>query len=387
MIKLKKNADKRIRKGHLWVFSNEIDSPNVAEITQGEVDELYDHSGKFLGMVYSNPRSLITSRILSHSRTDIDAQFLKQRISEADQRRSAICRDSSAYRLFYGESDLIPGLIIDKYGDSYVIQSSTAGVDTMLELVVDAVVELFSPSCVYIRNDQPIRDLEGIPRTKRLGYGNLPERIEVELNDLKFMVDIENGQKTGLFLDQEFNRVALRKYLAPKAHVLDLFCYTGAWGINAAAKGLCDVTAVDSSVAALESAKVNAELNNVADRFEVVKEDCIDFLKKSDRHWDVVIADPPAYIKSKAKLAEGKRGYFDLNKRALGKLRKGGILITCSCSHHLTLEEFRELVLSASLQTSRRIRMMEVLGQGPDHPFLPAMPETSYLKALVCQVI
>lgn len=387
MIRLKKNADKRIRKGHLWVFSNEIDSPSVSEIVQGEVDELFDHSGKFLGMVYSNPRSLITSRVLSHKRTDIDGLFVKQRIKEANDRRSSICRHSTAYRLFYGESDLIPGLIIDKYADAYVVQSSTAGVDTLMELVVQAIVELFSPSCVYIRNDLPVRDLEGISRTKKLAYGTLPERIEVELNGLKFLVDIENGQKTGLFLDQEFNRTALIKYLSPQANVLDLFCYTGAWGINAAARGLCGVTAVDSSANALDAAKVNAELNNVGDRFEVVKSDCIDFLKKMEKHWDVVIADPPAYIKSKAKLAEGKRGYFDLNKRALGKLRKGGLLITCSCSHHLSLEEFRDLILSASLQSSRRIRLLEVLGQGPDHPCLPAMPETSYLKALVCQVM
>ncbi len=387
MIKLKKNADKRIRKGHLWVFSNEIESPNVSELTQGELHELYDCSGRFIGMVYANPNSLITARIITPNKTDIDYPFIKQRIKEANDRRSDICRNSNAYRLFYGESDLLPGLIIDRYNDVFVVQSSTAGVDAMTDMVVESIVELFKPVAVYIRNDLPVRELEAVPREKRLAYGQLPDKLEIELNGLKFLVDVENGQKTGFFLDQEFNRVSLAKYLKPKAQVLDLFCYSGAWAINAAVRGMCDVIAVDSSLNALESAKTNAEVNGVADRVELVKSDCIDFLKKTDRFWDVVIADPPAYIKSKSKLAEGKRGYFDLNKRAMMKLRKGGILVTCSCSHHLSLEDFLDLTLSTSLQTSRRLRLLEVLGQGPDHPGLLGMPETSYLKVLICQVV
>lgn len=387
MIKLKKNADKRIRKGHLWVFSNEVDTPNVSEIVKGSIDELCDSGGNFLGMVYLNPNSLITARIISREKTDIDASFIKQRIREANSRRSNMCRESNAYRMFYGESDLIPGLIIDRYDDVYVIQSSTAGVDALMDMVVEAIVELCSPVAVYIRNDLPVRDLESIPRHKRLGYGELPEHVYIDLNGLKFRVDVESGQKTGFFLDQEFNRMSLVKYLPEGARVLDLFCYSGAWAINAAARAKCEAVAVDSSINALDAARKNAALNGVEERVELVKHDCIDFLKKSEGFWDVVIADPPAFVKSKAKLAEGKRGYFDLNKRSLMKLRPGGLFVTCSCSHHLSLDDFLDLVLTASIQSSRRLRVLEVLGQGPDHPSLLAMPETAYLKALICQVI
>lgn len=369
------------------MFSNEIESPGVSDLHQGDIQELFDYSGQFLGMVYANPKSLITARIISRRRTDIDYQFVRQRIQEAGRRRSVICGDSNAYRLFYGESDLIPGLIIDRYADVYVVQSSTAGVDALIEIVIEVITELFDPSCIYVRNDIPVRDLEGIPREKRLAYGELPERLEAQINGVKYVVDVENGQKTGLFLDQEFNRSSLLKYLNPESMALDLFCYSGAWGINAASRKSCKVVAVDSSARALESAKINAQINEVEDSLEFVKADCIEFLKKNDQSWDVVIADPPAYIKSKAKLAEGKRGYFDLNKRALMRLKSGGILVTCSCSHHMSLEEFRDLILSTSLQSSRHLRVLEVLGQGPDHPCLLGMPETSYLKVLVCQVI
>ncbi len=387
MIKLRKNAERRIRKGHLWVFSNEIASPDVADLNPGEIHELFDSSEHFLGMVYSNPKSLITARIVSKERIDIDHSFIRSRIQEANERRLNICRGNNAYRLFYGESDLIPGLIIDRYGDHYVIQGSTSGVDAMLDLIVEAVVDLFKPESVFIRNDSPIRDLEGIHREKKLAYGKLPERIEISLNGLKFVVDVENGQKTGFFLDQEFNRVCLEKYLPPNARVLDLFCYSGAWGIHAAARSMCRVLAVDSSNSALDIANINSEINGVKERVEFLKSDCIDFLKKNNDFWDVVIADPPAYIKSKSKLAEGRKGYLDLNKRALMRLKPGGFLVTCSCSHHLTLDDFQDLALTASIQTSRNLRIMEVLGQGPDHPCLLAMPETRYLKVLICQVV
>lgn len=371
----------------MWVFSNEIASPKVSDLNQGDIHELSDSAGNFIGMVYSNPQSLISARIVSRMRTAIDYSFVKNRIQEANERRLDICSNSNAYRLFYGESDLIPGLIIDKYHDHFVIQSSTAGVDAILDMIVDAIVDLFKPSGIFIRNDLPVRDLEGILREKKLAYGKLPENIEINLNGLKFVVDVENGQKTGFFLDQEFNRSSLLKYLSPNDRVLDLFCYSGAWGIYASARGNCSVTGIDSSNSALELARINSEMNNVQDRVGLVKSDCIEFLKKTDETWDVVIADPPAYIKSKSKLAEGKRGYLDLNKRALMRLRKGGILVTCSCSHHLSLEDFQDLLLTASLQSSRDLRILEVLGHGPDHPCLLAMPETRYLKVLVCQVI
>ncbi len=387
MIKLKKHSDKRISRGHLWVFSNEIASPEISQLNKGEVHELFDFSDNFLGMAYVNPNSLISARIVSRDRTQIDYSFVRSRIHEANQRRLNVCHGSDSYRLFYGESDLLPGLIIDKYGGVYVIQSSTAGVDLLMDMIVQAIIDLFSPESIYIRNDLPVRDLEGIPRDKKLVYGYLPEPITISLNRLRFAVDVANGQKTGFFLDQEFNRASFMKYLVPNSRVLDLFCYSGAWAINSAARKSCNVTAIDSSASALDLARMNAELNHVKASPEFLKSDCVDFLKKNDQCWDVIIADPPAFIKSKSKQAEGKRGYLDLNKRAMMRLKSGGILVTCSCSHHLTLDDFKDVVLSASFKTSRRLRVLEILGQGPDHPSLLSMPETSYLKVMICQVI
>ncbi|MGD9818025.1 MAG: class I SAM-dependent rRNA methyltransferase, partial [Desulfomonilaceae bacterium] len=255
MIKLKKHSEKRISRGHLWVFSNEIASPEISQLDKGEVHELFDFSDNFLGMAYANPNSLISARIVSRDRTQIDYSFVRIRIHEANQRRLNICQGSDSYRLFYGDSDLLPGLIIDKYGDVYVIQSSTAGVDLLMDMIVQAIIDLFSPESIYIRNDLPVRDLEGIPRDKRLVHGYLPEPTTISLNGLKFAVDVANGQKTGFFLDQEFNRASLMKYLVPNSRVLDLFCYSGAWAINSAARKSCSVTAIDSSASALELAR------------------------------------------------------------------------------------------------------------------------------------
>jgi len=387
MIKLKKNADRRVRRGHLWVFSNEIAEPPVSDLVPGSIHDLADAAGEFIGTVYANPASLITARILSRKKADIDEDFLRQRLSAALETRKRLFPDRDAYRVVYGESDLFPGLIVDRYGPFVAVQSLTAGVDALIEGIVETLVEILAPEGIFLRCDSPMRELEGMELFKRLTYGHVPDLVTISSGELQFQVDVQNGQKTGFFLDQESNRSLTKQYVTPGAQVLDLFCYTGAWGLHAAHAGAAHVTGVDSSRGALALAESNAALNGMSDRFSPVRDGVIDFLKKDRRPWDVVIVDPPAFVKSKAKFMEGRKGYIDVNRRALERLTSGGILISCSCSHHMDQPLFEETLLIAARQSGRELRILEVRGQGPDHPVLLAMPETRYLKVIVAQVL
>lgn len=387
MITLKKNSDRRIRKGHLWVFSNEIANPPVAELEPGSVHDLVDSTGEFVAMVYANPNSLIAGRILSRRRVEIDGAFISDRIQQAVQQRKRLFPTRESYRLVYGEADLMPGLVVDRYGSVLAVQSLTAGMDRLLDLVVEALVEELNPEGIYLRNDSPMRSLEGLPLDQKVLYGAMPETVTIDSWGLTFQVDIPNGQKTGYFLDQESNRPIMKQYVTAGSTVLDLFCYTAAWGIHAAAAGASEVTAVDSSRGALAMAMRNAELNGVQERVRTVKDSVIDFLKKTHENWDVVVVDPPAFIKSRAAVKEGQKGYIDVNRRALNKLNRGGILVTCSCSHHLHLTDFEEILLSASRQSGKELRILDIRGQSPDHPALLSMPETRYLKVIVAQAL
>ena len=387
MIILKKNAERRVLRGHLWIFSNEIGSPPVSDLEPGSIHEVFDANKEFIGMAYANSRSLIAARILSRRKTAIDSAFVEQRIREAVAFRRQVLADREAYRLVFSESDLLPGLIVDKYGTVLAVQSLTAGMDLLLDDVVSALAETMNPEAIFLRNDAPVRELEGVPLEKRLAYGVLPPDVTIPSWGLEFLVDIPEGQKTGFFLDQEANRDLMKKYVRPGGTVLDLFSYTGAWGIHAAFAGAARVTAVDSSKTALALADSNAAHNNLGDRFNTVREPVLDFLKKARDSWDVIIADPPSFIKSRAKIKEGRKGYIDLNRRALGKLSAGGILITCSCSHHLSPPDFEDILRIASRQSGKRTRVLEIRGQGPDHPVLMSMPETRYLKLMAVQVL
>ncbi len=387
MITLRKNCDRRIRKGHLWVFSNEIANPPVSELEPGEIYELRDHKAEFLGMVYANPSSLITARILSRRRTSIDEAFISERLSLALNRRRQIFPNRDHYRMVFGEADLLPGLIVDRYGSTLVTQSLTAGVDRLEETIVSSLVELAKPDCVFSRNDSPMRSLEGLPLEKKLQYGALPDRISIDSNGLEFTVDVVDGQKTGFFLDQESNRDLMSKYVPQDSRVLDLFCYTGGWGLAAAAAGAGETVLVDSSQPALDMASQNATANKLDEKVFSCRDGVLDFLKRDRTVWDVVILDPPAYIKSRAQAKEGQKGYIDINRRALNRLNTEGVLVTCSCSHHMDQQTFEEVLLSASRQSGRELRILEMRGQSPDHPFLLAMPETRYLKVIVAQVV
>lgn len=387
MITLKKNHDRRIRRGHLWVFSNEIGDPSVSSLEPGSIHEMRDSSGEFLGMVYVNPGSLIAARILSRRRTAIDEDFFKERILSALDLRKRLYPFRQSYRLIFSESDFLPGLIVDRYGSVLVLQSLTAGMDALLEQVVGVLVELLSPDAIYLRNDSPVRLLEGLQQEKRPAYGTLPEQVTLVSGGLRLLVDVVEGQKTGFFLDQESNRLLMDTFTFLGARVLDLFCYTGAWGLHAATAGADEVTAVDTSERALGLAQANAEMNGLATRFKTVKEPVIDFLKKTRETWDLIVLDPPAFVKGKAHLKEGTKGYIDANRRALTKLKPGGILVTCSCSHHLDIESFEQAILAAARQSGRDLRILATRGQGPDHPVLLSMPETRYLKLIAAQAV
>lgn len=387
MITLKKNADRRVRRGHLWVFSNEIADPPVSELEPGAAHELRDVRGEFLGMAYASPSSLIAARILSRTKVDIDGHFFQERILSALQRRSKLFPDKEVYRLVYGEADFLPGLVVDRYGRFLSVQSLTSGMDRFLEDVLEALQTILGPEGVYLRNDSTFRALEGLPQEKKPVFGSVPETVTINSHGLNLLVDIASGQKTGFYLDQESNRLLMKQYVTPGANVLDLFCYTGAWGLHAVSAGAEEVTAVDSSRAALQLAQANAELNGMQDRFHALKDSAIDFLKKAQRAWDVIVLDPPAFIKSRSQIKEGVKGYIDLNRRALSKLRPDGILVTCSCSHHMDRITFEDMLLTASRQSGRELRILDTRGQGPDHPVLLSMPETRYLKVVVAQVV
>ncbi len=387
MITLKKKADRRLRRGHLWVFSNEIADPPVAQLEAGSIHEIQDAAGEFLGMVYANPASLITARIMSHKKVEIDEAFLEQRIGAALERRQRLFPERDFYRLIFGEADLLPGLIVDRYGTVLVVQSLTAGMDALLEDVLAVLVRSLAPEGIYLRNDSPSRVLEGLSQEKRIAYGSVPETVIISSSGLKFLVDVADGQKTGFFLDQEANRTLMKQYVFSGAKVLDLFCYTGAWGLHASAAGAVEVTGVDSSSGAIQLAESNAALNGMEDRFHAIRANALEFLKRSHETWDVVILDPPAFIKSRSQIKAGQKGYIDFNRRALTKLNPGGILVTCSCSHHLDAQIFEETLAIAARQSGKELRILDTRGQGPDHPFLLSMPETRYLKVFVAQVV
>ncbi len=387
MIRLKKQADRKVRKGGLWIFSNEIHEPQVRDLKVGQTYELRDFAGEFLGIVYANPKSLIAARIISRRKAELDVDFFQQKLSKALESRQPFCKDREAYRIVFGESDFIPGLVVDKYGPHIVVQSSAAGIDNMLDTIVDAIDKLLSPESIIVRNDSSSRNLEGIPSYTEVKKGSNGDLIHFRSGELSFAADLLAGQKTGFFLDQEFNRSVLKRYLSRNCSVLDLYCYSAAWAMHALNAGAGSVTAVDSSNLALEIASENARINNFESRMSLVREDALHFLNGASAQWDLIILDPPAFIKSRSKVREGTQGYIDVNRKALAKLKKGGLLVSCSCSSHLGLPDFMDALNIAAYRSGRALRILEVAGQGPDHPSLVSMPETRYLKVVFAQAV
>jgi 23S rRNA (cytosine1962-C5)-methyltransferase len=371
----------RLLRGHLWVFSNEL-SGSPRRYSPGSLVELRDRSGGFLGIGYVNPASLIAVRVLSRERVPIDLGFIRQRVVDAlDFRRRVLPADRASFRAVFSEGDGLPGLIADKYGDCLSVQFLTLGMERLSEIVLDALREVYSPSIVVLRNDSPSRSLEGLPLEKRVIAGSLERPPVVREGALAFEVDPLSGQKTGFFLDQSENRAAFGAMTAG-GEALDLFSYTGAWGVAMAARG-ASVTFVDSSASALEGARRNAGINGVADRCAFVKSDVFEFMKAqaaAGRRYDRIALDPPAFVKNAARIKEALRAYRSLNAAALGLLKKGALMATSSCSYHVDRAAFLDMLRAAARDAGRTVRVVEVRSQARDHPALLSVPETEYLK-------
>ncbi len=384
-IRLKRGEERRLRNGHPWVFSNEI-AETSGEREAGTAAEICDAGGAYLGTGYYNPHSLIAARILSRQREDIDSpEFFRQRFEQALAYRRAIYPDLTSFRLVHGEGDALPGLVVDKYGDYLSLQLLTSGMERRRGLIVDALRELLGPSGIVARNDVAVRSLEGLAEGVEVLDGHLPDAVEMEEHGLRFRVDLLAGQKTGHFLDQKDNHLLLRE-IVPEKEVLDCFSYSGSWGVHAAFFGARRTTCVDISPRAVALARENARLNDVDEVMEFEAVDAFErlrSLKGEGRRFDVIVMDPPAFVKSKKTLREAEKGYLTINRRAMELLRPGGYLITCSCSFHMGREAFRELLTRAAVQAGRGMRLITARTQAPDHPILLAVPETEYLKCVV----
>lgn len=382
-VRLNPGSERRILMGHRWIFSNEI-AGSLKHLSPGWVTVM---SAKdiALGSGYLNPHTLIAVRLTCRPGEAPTPDFFRQRLSDAARRRQTLYPGEEAVRLVFGEADGLPGLVVDRYGSVIVYQITTLGMSQMEPLVQELLIDLCHPQALVYRNDSRSRTLEGLPLEKGVAYGSIPDPLQVRLHDLIFHIDPLEGQKTGFFLDQRDNREALRRWVKDKT-VLDLYCYDGAWSLTAAAAGAAVTVGVDQSAAALARAERNARTNNLP-RCRFVEADAIAFLKEVDRQsFDVIVLDPPAFAKSKNALPEAMKGYIDANRRALLALRAGGILVSCSCSYHMSADDLKTAILRAAQAAGRSLRLLESRGQALDHPALLAMPETKYLKCLILEV-
>lgn len=386
-IRLGRGANKRIRNGHPWIFSNEI-AEITGDGTAGSTAEIFSAEGDYLGTGYHNPRSLIAVRLLTKSREDIDTEdFYRRRILRALQYRRDLYPDWKTFRAVYGEGDFLPGLVVDKYCDYLSVQFLTAGIESRREQIITALHHIFAPIGIVARNDVAVRGLEGLAVQTEILHGDIPDTVEIDEHGLLFRVSLLTGQKTGHFLDQKENHLLLKGICEGK-QVLDCFCYSGSWGVHAAAYGAASVTAIDSSEKAVALGRENAARNGFASVMRFETEDAFDrlrSLKSEGRRFDVIVLDPPAFIKSRKLVQEGLKGYLTINRRCMELLTEGGYLLTCSCSHHLDRQMFHELLLKAAVHSGREMRLLGVHSQAPDHPVLLAVPETEYLKCFVLQ--
>lgn len=385
---LRRNQDRRVRGGHPWIFSNEVERLEGAP-APGDLVEVTDLRGAFLGRAYHNPQSLIAARLLTRGRDEVDADLFVKRMERALRLREAALPGERAVRVVYGESDQLPGLVVDRYGDHLAVQVLTLGMEARQEMVREALERVFAPRGVVRVADSPLRALEGLPLERGVWWGEVPERVEVELEGFRVEADLLHGQKTGLFLDQRLNR-RVAESRASGRRVLDLFCYQGEWALHAARGGADSVLAVDSSAQALAAAARNLERNGLGGRVTLRQGDVFDVLKELTRkgeRFGLAVLDPPALVKSRKHLAAGARAYRELNRAAMSLLEEEGLLISCSCSHHLDDALFRQVLLEAARAAHRPFRVVDWRGESPDHPQLLAVPETHYLKCAVLQAL
>lgn len=383
-IRLRKKEERRILRGHPWIFSNEIEHL-PADARPGDLVDVLGHTGSFIGRGYLNPHTLIAVRLLTRHQEPIDPAFIRKRIVAAKQLREQLSC-GSACRAFYSEADGLPGLIVDKYGDTLVVQSLTAGIDRLADDILAALTGVYAPKAIILRNDAASRQLEGLPQEVRVVHGSIDGPVAFEESGIRYAADLLEGQKTGFFFDQRENRNALRGLVTGR-RTLDCFCYIGAWALTAASAGASEVMGIDSSERAIQLAQENARLNGLPVRF--ARADVFDALRGYEQHkerFGCIILDPPAFVKSRSRVREALKGYKEINLRAARLLGPGGILVTCSCSHHIDEDLFREMLIDAVSSAGRHARLLEMRSQARDHPVLLAARETQYLKCAILSV-
>lgn len=389
-LRLKKNEDRRLRAGHLWLYSNEVDNKQtpLKEFSAGQWSHVTNSRGRVLGTAYVNPNSLICARLVSRFENQtLTRQRLVERIQQALRLRGNIF-SVPCYRLIYGESDALPGLVVDRFHDVLVVQVTTAGMDAIQDDIIEALSEVLKAKTILLRNDSGSRELEGLELYSKTVLGELPELVELEENGTRFVTSLEQGQKTGWFYDHRLNRQRTQQYVKDK-RVLDVFSYVGGWGVEALQAGAKEVTCVDASAFALDLAKQSAALNNKEDRFTAMEGDAFEALKslaEDKEKFDVVILDPPAFVKRRKDLKEGSLAYRRINRLAMGLVKNEGTLVSASCSYHLGREQLLNEIRQASYLANVDCQVLEQGHQGPDHPVHPAMKETDYLKSYICHV-
>lgn len=389
VLRLAKNEERRLRSGHLWIYSNEVDkqATPLKTFSPGGQALVESSQGKVLGVAYVNPHSLICARLLGGGSEPFGRRQLLARLRSALTLRQQLF-SQPFYRLVYGESDLLPGLVVDRFGDHLAVQLNTAGMETMKELIVDALVELLAPQSILLRNDAAVRQLEGLETAVLTALGTVPDKVTLWENGVQFLAPLASGQKTGWFYDQRPNREWLRPLVRGK-RVLDVFSYVGSFGVQAASFGADSVLCCDVSAAALELAHENAALNGQADRVSSIEGDaftCLKALKEEGERFDVIVVDPPAFIKRKKDQKEGILAYRRIFEMAMRLLNDDGYLIAASCSMHMPREELLEVLRAGARHVDRHAQVLAEGMQGPDHPVHPAIPETRYLKAVLSRI-
>ncbi|EST56400.1 SAM-dependent methyltransferase [Brevibacillus panacihumi W25] len=422
-IHLHQHRKKRLEAGHPWIYQSEVAQID-GEVIPGEIVEVVNHKGHFLAKGYINPASQILVRILSYDPDEkIDYAFFLRKIREASEFRTRFVDNPRACRVLYGEADFLPGLIVDRYEDVLVAQVLSLGMEMRLDWIRDALVEVYQPQGIYLRNDVPVREREGLEQGKGVLYGECPREVTIEENGLKYIVDIMEGQKTGFFYDQRENRASIQplmkgwgknhgitlqqveseQKLVPVdkrgkviknpfwdgAEVLECFTHTGSFTLNACKFGAKKVTALDISEHAIETAKRNITLNGYLHRVDFVVANAFDYLRQqveAERSWDVVILDPPAFAKSRSAVKGAVRGYKDINLNGMKLVRPGGYLVTASCSYHMSPELFLETIQEAAMDAKKILRLIEWRGAGKDHPQISGADEGHYLKFAIFEV-
>jgi 23S rRNA (cytosine1962-C5)-methyltransferase len=385
---LKRGREKPVLRGHPWVFSGAV-AKVEGEVSSGEIAEVYSKEGQFLGLGHLNPRSQIIVRVLTRKREELGEKFFSERISRAVVLREDWLRGrTNAYRVINGEGDFLPGLIVDRYRETLVLQCLTAGMDRVKGMLTHLLAKELRPRSIYERSDVPTRSEEGLPESSGLLYGkDVPELIEIEEYGCRFRVNVRKGQKTGFYLDQRENRFSL-KSLSGGKKILDCFCHTGAFSIHAGSGGAKEVTLIDSSEEALEIAEDHFSLNQLEKvHHRLIRGDVFEIMRSLEPGYDMVILDPPPFAKKKGHLPSASRGYKDLNLWAFRLLNEGGLLFTFSCSHHMSWDLFQKIVFSAALDSGRSVQLVGRMGHPWDHPINLCHPEGEYLRGLICRVL